>query len=467
MRRRRCRGAAPTRRRSTGCPTPHPATRSTWPTSVRPARADRFGELAPRIVGDVAAIEAWWRSQDAARTPRFDLFPVACATTFGALDITNVELSQTDQRDQPRVRRDPAAARLRARLQRAREGLSRLLRRADRAVRRRAGLRPGRAARRPAGSRHGGRLPRLLRRDRERLATADRRRARARPRLRRRRRRVRPTRATSGHVCDVEHDLLTASLSDDELEAHVLDGGRDDYYGHSGSWADVQDSLFFERLDSPDRSAPTAPAALVVRRRSRSRRSSTSRGAPRATTSARSPTGSTRTAASSGGAADLGAAASTRQRRHGSYSVRAADCSRPPEPAGDGPLQAGLRDRRRAGPAAARHGPAAGDPHESRSGGRPRPRCSPGRPCAIPAACATTGSRSARGRSSSRSRRDDHARDAAHGRLGRRRRPCRQHRADDNRAAPPPALTTEGASRTGICESRSRFAPRSLKLRGS
>ena len=45
----------------------------------------------------------------------------------------------------------------------------------------------------------------------------------------------------------------------------MLDGGHDDYYGHSGSWPDVQDSLFLERLDSPDRSAPTTPAAPVVR----------------------------------------------------------------------------------------------------------------------------------------------------------------------------------------------------------
>ena len=69
-----------------------------------------------------------------------------------------------------------------------------------------------------------------------------------------------------GHVCDVEQrpDGRLA-LSGEELEAHVLDGGRDDYYGHPGSWTDVQDSLFLERLDSPDRSAPTAPAALVVR----------------------------------------------------------------------------------------------------------------------------------------------------------------------------------------------------------
>ncbi len=74
-----------------------------------------------------------------------------------------------------------------------------------------------------------------------------------------------PNSCDNGHVCDLESDLMAASLSDNELEAHVLDGGRDDYYGHSGRWTDVQDSLFLERLDSPDRSAPTVPAGLVVK----------------------------------------------------------------------------------------------------------------------------------------------------------------------------------------------------------
>ena len=44
----------------------------------------------------------------------------------------------------------------------------------------------------------------------------------------------------------------------------MLDGGRDDYYGHPGSWSDVQDSLFLERLDSPDRSAPSSPTGLTA-----------------------------------------------------------------------------------------------------------------------------------------------------------------------------------------------------------
>jgi hypothetical protein len=73
-----------------------------------------------------------------------------------------------------------------------------------------------------------------------------------------------PNHCERGHVCDVPNDLLNSSLTGDELEGLVLDGGRDDYYGHSGPWIDVQDSLFLERLDSPDRAAPTSPAGLTA-----------------------------------------------------------------------------------------------------------------------------------------------------------------------------------------------------------
>ena len=49
------------------------------------------------------------------------------------------------------------------------------------------------------------------------------------------------------------------------LEAHVLDAGRNDYYGH-GHLGDVQDSTFLERLDSPDRTAPTVRRAFRTSR---------------------------------------------------------------------------------------------------------------------------------------------------------------------------------------------------------
>ena len=44
----------------------------------------------------------------------------------------------------------------------------------------------------------------------------------------------------------------------------MLDFGRDDYYGHGGTWTDIRQSTFLERLDSPDRTPPTPPTAIRV-----------------------------------------------------------------------------------------------------------------------------------------------------------------------------------------------------------
>lgn len=45
-----------------------------------------------------------------------------------------------------------------------------------------------------------------------------------------------------GHPCDSQSDLLYPFATDAPLSALGLDIGRDDYYGHSGGWLDVQDS---------------------------------------------------------------------------------------------------------------------------------------------------------------------------------------------------------------------------------
>lgn len=229
-----------------------------------PGGPDRLGQIAPRIVGDVAAMEAWWRSQDGGRSPRFDLFPVACASTFGALDITNVELSQ------------PIGG-INAAFNDIRRQLGSLggfdepekvyLLYYDGPTGQSGSERVCGQGGQSRGSGSPGMAIVYL--DSCRADTSD---------------SLRPVVGVhellhvfgavddaaphvcnSGHVCDVEQDLLAAFLTEEELEAHVLDGGRDDYYGHSGPWGDVQDSIFLERLDSPDRSAPTAPAAPVVR----------------------------------------------------------------------------------------------------------------------------------------------------------------------------------------------------------
>jgi hypothetical protein len=227
-----------------------------------PGGPDRFGTVAPRIVGDVAAIEAWWRSQDATRSPRFDLFPVACATAFGSLDITDVDL--------PQAFGDVIAAFNTIRLQLASLGFNE----PEKSYLVYYDGPTGQSGRNQVcgqGAERGGSAPGMavIYLDSCGASEGD---------------TVRPVVAAhefvhtlgavngaaphacnAGHVCDVANDLLAASLSGNELDQHVLDGGRDDYYGHSGSWPDVQDSLFLERLDSPDRSAPTTPSTPVVR----------------------------------------------------------------------------------------------------------------------------------------------------------------------------------------------------------
>jgi len=58
--------------------------------------ADRFSDYAPRIATDAAAIDSWWQGQDPTRTPRFDLYPFpGCTTKYGELDISSVRLPRT------------------------------------------------------------------------------------------------------------------------------------------------------------------------------------------------------------------------------------------------------------------------------------------------------------------------------------------------------------------------------------
>jgi hypothetical protein len=66
-----------------------------------------------------------------------------------------------------------------------------------------------------------------------------------------------PHACDDGHVCDSPNDLMKAVLEDgDSLARLSLDVGRDDYYGHSGSWDDVQDSSLLYRLDQSLDPAP-------------------------------------------------------------------------------------------------------------------------------------------------------------------------------------------------------------------
>jgi hypothetical protein len=58
----------------------------------------------------------------------------------------------------------------------------------------------------------------------------------------------------SGHPCDSPTDVLYPYASGNPLTSLVLDFNHDDYYGHSGSWPDIQDSSWLHRLDVPEES---------------------------------------------------------------------------------------------------------------------------------------------------------------------------------------------------------------------
>jgi Divergent InlB B-repeat domain len=55
----------------------------------------------------------------------------------------------------------------------------------------------------------------------------------------------------TGHVCDSQSDILYPTTSGEPLSSKVLDYNHDDYYGHSGTWPDIQDSPWLHRLDLP------------------------------------------------------------------------------------------------------------------------------------------------------------------------------------------------------------------------
>ena len=224
---------------------------------------DRFSEWAPRLTGDIAAIDAWWQGQDPARAPRFDLHAFPCTSNFGRLDLSRVQLSGSVG--------DVRSAFSRIRLLLANEqgfresekvylvyydgptgqsGIERICGQADDDLLGRSGV--AIVYLDSCGSAEGDdvrpivAVHELL----HALGAVDSRGA--------------PNACSGGHVCDDRVDLMTAVLGQVPLESRLLDVGRNDYYGHAGGWDDVQDSRYLERLDSPDRAPPSAPSALTI-----------------------------------------------------------------------------------------------------------------------------------------------------------------------------------------------------------
>jgi hypothetical protein len=226
---------------------------------------DQFGAYVHRIVSDLASMDAWWRRQDPTRTPRFDLHAFAgCTTTAGQTDVSVARLrnasaffSALDTRivnltsdlaaagfadptkkylvfydgpvDEPDVcgtsfrgpfnsggPRAVAAVWLRGCILDVGAGDIQASVATHELVHQLGALPPGAPHACPGDS---------------------------------------------GHPCDSALDLMYPRLSA-SFDGLVLDVGHDDYYAHSGSWPDIQDSTWLARADVP-------PVGLTVTVRQR------------------------------------------------------------------------------------------------------------------------------------------------------------------------------------------------------
>lgn len=217
---------------------------------------DRFASLALPIARDLAAIDSWWRQQDPARAPRWDLhaFP-GCDTAFGGLDISFVRLPQPSSAyadiaggGYGTLRRDAGGA--------LTDQYKKYAVYYDGPVTAGAGI-CGVSSFGPVdssslsftyvnGDPERGRCGSLGAADymAETMvheiihglgAVSD----------------NAPHECSDGHVCDADNDVMRPFGTSNSLTDYALDVGRDDYYGHSSAWWDVQDSPWLSRVDAP------------------------------------------------------------------------------------------------------------------------------------------------------------------------------------------------------------------------
>lgn len=196
---------------------------------------DRSAQLAGRISSDIDEIDAWWRGQDVLREPRFDRAAFACGPQA---DILVVRLTD-------------GAARLRGsdRYERLTETV--LLATGRSPYEKQlvyydgpvddvdaCGEGSGRGDGEGAGIVYLGAcsdVPSAAVAAHELLHAFGALASSGPPH---------PCPDTRGHPCDSTLDLLYPYASAVALGSLALDVGHDDYYGHSGSWLDVQDSLW-------------------------------------------------------------------------------------------------------------------------------------------------------------------------------------------------------------------------------
>jgi len=221
-----------------------------WVYAVPSDGPDLLGTVASTMQTDAEEVDGWWRGQDPARAPRNDLAQFSCGLQ---LDVTTIRLAQSGAQLAPLARRFEAvfnglvAAGLRS-------TFTKYLVYYDGAVDEPSSNVCGQGGSDSSGfglavvylqacagvSTAAVAAHELL----HTLGAVP----RGAPNLC----------PDSAHTCNDPSDLMHPSLDDQPLATKSLDPGRDDYYGHSGPWADAQDSAWLVRLDGQ------APLALTV-----------------------------------------------------------------------------------------------------------------------------------------------------------------------------------------------------------
>ena len=229
---------------------------------------DLFAAEANKLADDVASISAWWAGQDPTRMPRYDLatfpggtcldisfvrLPLPTSAYQGASTAFNAVRNELEDAgfanaykdyvvyyDGPSVEEDVCGTGAGAFDQGA--GFAVVL--AQRLPRRRHRRRPG--------ARAAARLWRAAGRSAERVYARD-----------------GPVRLSSTPVIPATRRPTSSTRMTDDgpLQQKVLDFNHDDYYAHSGSWIDIQDTIFLHRLDVPQVPLAVALSGAGNRRR--------------------------------------------------------------------------------------------------------------------------------------------------------------------------------------------------------
>lgn len=209
--------------------------------------ADRTVELAPRISADVDEIAAWWRTQDAEREPRFDRAAFPCGPQADILTLRLTDPAATISPGNVRFERIESAVATAT----GRSSYEKHLVYYDGPTDNDRICGQGRGTADGAGAAivylaACSVVPTAHTAAHELLHAMG----------------ALPTGGppnacpdTRGHPCDSDMDVLYPFADTTPLGSLILDFGRNDYYGHSGGWLDVQDSPWLRLVN---RQAPLA-----------------------------------------------------------------------------------------------------------------------------------------------------------------------------------------------------------------